>query len=79
MTRVSLAARQDAALVAFLDTLPEDRLAAILHGLGIDAERQEARARKQDNRRCNICGNGYVRCRAIAEKTGDDHEWSARA
>ncbi len=54
-----------------LEALPPERLEAILTELGIPPEK--AAERKPDTRRCSICSNGYVRCRAIWE---NDHEWT---
>jgi hypothetical protein len=71
-------ARQDLALVTLLQALPEDRLARVLTGIGIEAEKIEERAQKADPRRCKVCGLGFVRCRALDEKApaDDRHPWS---
>lgn len=72
MTRQSRDARQDQALVNLLRALPEDRLERILAGCGVDPERMPSR--KADDRHCDVCGYGYVRCRA-ADPLGD-HDWT---
>lgn len=71
MTRESRDARQDSALVSLLQALPEDRLDRVLAGIGIEAGRKP---KATDDRRCTVCGRGYVGCRA-ADRVGD-HEWS---
>jgi hypothetical protein len=54
-----------------LEALPPERLEAILTELGIPPEK--IAEPKKDTRRCFICSNGYVRCRAIWE---NDHQWT---
>jgi hypothetical protein len=67
----------DAALVAFIQTLPADRLTRVLTGLGVAPEKVDAVAHKADDRRCRVCSHGYVRCRALDAKSPDDHhEWT---
>lgn len=71
--------RQDRALVMLLEALPEQRLELILAELGVEPEKvAEASTRRKDDRRCQICGYGYLRCRAINEKAppGSEHDWS---
>lgn len=74
MTRQSRDARQDQALVTLLGTLQPDRLERILVAVGCEPERLPGGAR--DDRKCDVCGYGYVRCRA-ADRLGD-HEWTPR-
>lgn len=76
--RQSSESRQDNALVALLEALPPERLSRVLTGLGIEPERVEAATHKPDDRRCLVCGHGWVRCRALDGKSPleDRHEWS---
>lgn len=71
-------ARQDLALVALLEALPEDRLARVLTGLGIETEKIAAAERKRDLRRCKECDQPFVRCRALDERAPADekHDWT---
>ena len=71
MARQSREATQDAALVAFLRALPEQRLEGILEALGVVTEHVAPRA---DPRRCLHCGKGYVAHQKIVE-LGDPHAW----
>lgn len=73
MARQSRDARQDAALVQLLKALPEERLDGILEALGVLAEDREAGERKRDPRRCNYCGEKWLRHKALAEHDG--HDW----
>lgn len=69
---------QDAALVAFLQTLPPERFTRVLTGLGLEPEKVEGVAHKADDRRCLICSHGFVRCRSLDAKSPEDdrHDWS---
>lgn len=71
-------ARQDLALVQLLQALPDDRLARVLTGLGLEPEKVEAAVHKPDPRRCTVCGLAFVRCRALDEKSPaeDRHPWT---
>lgn len=71
--RVSREVRQERALVMFLETLPAERLERILEDLGVPAQKREEAASRRDRRRCDVCGNGYKRCREIWE---NDHPWT---
>lgn len=74
MTRESRDARQDRAIVALLQALPEDRLAHVLAEVGIEQEKRDQAAKAADPRRCDVCGLGYVRCRAADPL--NDHSWT---
>lgn len=64
--------------MTLLQALPDERLHRVLSGLGIEPEKIESAGQKADARRCKVCGLGFVRCRALDEKTpaDDRHPWS---
>lgn len=70
-------ARHDHAIVLLLQALPDDRLESILVELGVEPEKLPGKART-DDRRCQECGYGYIRCRAIDEKAPEKHDWTPR-
>lgn len=73
-TSKTLEAQQDRALIALLLALPDHRRELVLAGVGVQPEQQPTKRRDD---LCDICGLGYLRCRA-ADKTGD-HEFTRKA
>lgn len=63
-----------AALVALLEALPTEQLEAVLNAMGIAQERRPEKYR--DDRRCQTCGFGWVRHKALADHPQDGHEWN---
>lgn len=67
---------QTAALVDLLQALPVEQLQAVLDGIGV---RQEDRPQAyKDDRRCRICGFGWVRHKALADHPNDGHPWEPK-
>lgn len=76
MTKAQDAAH-DAAQLAMLQSLPQERLDGILAALGVPQEHRDAAHRKADPRRCLECGMGYLRCRNLDSKVpeAERHDW----
>lgn len=73
MTPQQRRAKATAAIVAFLQTLPEEQLRDVIDGLAVRGvvalEVDPDRARRV----CGTCLKPYALCRRVAEATGDDH------
>lgn len=61
------------ALLDLLQALPDDMLAEVLAGLGVEPDKRPERAR--DDRRCRICGGRWPRHEALASRPDDGHPW----
>lgn len=61
-------------LVGLLQALPAEQLEAVLDGLGIAPERRPDGPK--DTRRCQTCGWGWVRHKALADHPADGHAWN---
>lgn len=75
--RESREARHTRHLIGLLGLLPVEQLVDVLDGVDAVLKNPPAAEQARTSRRCSVCGWGYVRCREIAGKTGDDHTFEA--
>lgn len=67
------------AVVALLQALPEAWLEDVLARLNTRGVVVLETPAKRERRACGVCGHYYPKCRALAQATGDEHDFEAPA